>query len=210
VLPAAAAVVDSAALLADLAGDAGWRRPGSYAVLSLTFDGGIALFPVIVLTDLAPLGEQAPGEALTQLVRRHTLAQAGADSIWGVRLRLDGGASLSMVITRQEFCRPRAVGSANGSLSVGRSTVPIVIADRPMSFSMEEQPVIRPIDLRVLVDAEGSVDRVEVPLIPEFRAEDLRRAIEQTAPAVRFYPALRDGAPERAWARLYAMVGTTR
>ncbi len=210
VLPAAAAVVDSAALLADLAGDDGWRRPGSYAVLSLTFDGGVALFPIVVRTDLTPLGKQAPEEALARLVRLHTLAQARGDSTWGARLRLDGGATLSLAIARQEICRPRAVGTANGSVSVGRTTVPIVIADRPLNFTMGQQPVQSPIELRVLVESDGSVASVEALLPRRAGVDALRRAVEETASAVRFYPALRDGVPERAWARLYAMVGTVR
>lgn len=209
-LPAGAEVADTAALLKTLSADANWRSPGTFAVVSLTFDGGQPLYPVMVQGNLPPVGKQAPGKALEQLVQQHVLTQAPSDSMWGVRFRLEGGPAPTLRVARQEFCLPRATGPANGYIPSGQAAIPIVVSDRPMNFSVQDQSITRAFPLRVLVDADGSVLAVDVAPMPELRAEQLRRVIEQTAPGVRFYPALRDGVPERAWADLYASIGLSR
>lgn len=207
-LPPASAVVDSAALLRELARDPSWQRAGTFALLSLTYDpSGDAAYPVLLATSLGPIGKQRAGAGVEDRVREVATRPEPADSVWGVRLRLEG-APPRLTVQPQEYCQPRALGSVSRYVTASRARQTLTISDRPAYFGMEAEPPARAIRLRALVEADGTVSRVIVGASDLLTTEQARDLVEQTAHALTFLPARRDGTPEPAWTTLYATLTT--
>lgn len=204
VLPSADAVVDSSALVRGLGDDASWQQPGTFALLSITYDpSGDAAYPVLLGGTLPTPAKQAPGGGLEARVREVVRRPSPADSVWGVRLRIDGGP-LRLAVQRQQYCRPKALGTLTRDISASRMRQTLTISDRQGVSAMDAQPTTRPVTVRALVDANGTVRQTVVTYSDFITTGQLRSLIEQSVPGLTFLPARRDGVPEPAWTTLYA------
>lgn len=190
-LPAAAAMVDSAALTAAAAQV--WRQAGSprgHVLLAMAFDReGLNVRRDLIEHRLPP----ALADTLQELVFAHRRSMEGAPREWGVRLRMDlGGEHPVLRVGRQEVCsaRPRdvAVVGYGGFGGAGFGDV----RDRTASTALLPNDG-GTVWVRVAVDARGNVTeaRLERTLARSWWENRVLTYVR----AISFDPATEDGWP---------------
>jgi TonB family protein len=173
ILPAVSAVVDSAALAAEIAGYAAARplRDGSLrALYSVALDGG-------AITRLHPLDywlPQGEAEAFTAMVRRH-LRPSTAGALQA-RLLVETENGVAVRLGRSETCPPH----------VGTRL-------RLRSPALSEGQRARPVRVRMMVDERGTVNGVTVASGSGY--PDVDRLAVQMLERRRIGPGLIDGVP---------------
>lgn len=177
-LPAAAQVLDSAALLTALASQ---NVGGGESVLAIRFEAAGTPVPARVLESPLP---QVAADSLAALLTTHLRAQMSGP-FWGARVRVRHGAPQALTIERSVFCPPRA------KPDVTRRRLPFVIEGRGAP------PPPSPPRLAVLVSPDGRV--TDVLIIDSSGDSRVDRSFEDDARRRRFEPARLDGAAVPAW-----------
>ena len=182
-LPAADALVDSAALAA--AASAAWRgagAPDGHVLFSLRYDAAGTNVRRDVIEHRVPA---ALADTLQALVFAHRRRAGAAEEEWGVRLRMDMGASPVLRVGRAEVCAPAPVD--RGGVFFGAEI------ERPWTdpsyAAVAEDAVI----LRVATDPGGRVTDVRVER--GMRRPGMEQRLFTWVRALRFIPATEDGYP---------------
>jgi hypothetical protein len=196
-LPEVRMLVDSAALVRDLAALAAAARDSRGTVVSLAFDSlGALVSRHVVESSLAP-GET---DAVATAVAQHAREQPSGPA-WGVRLRVTPGPTPALRVGRRVVCPPAPVEVrrvARGALMP--SLAPAVYERPPAPISggwMGGAPYHRPVRMRALVDAAGRV--VDVRLLNSSGMKATDEAIALSAYGREFLPALEDGRAAARW-----------
>lgn len=180
-LPAAAALLDSAALHQALAASA---EPAT-AVFSIRFDDRGTVEWVRTLGDG---GAADAGADLRQLVQQHVRPGTRAREPWSVRVQVRAGPEPEVRVGRSEVC-PAARTSTGGGVgqAIGQVT--------PQEAA--ELRTAGPVRIGVLVGPSGEIVRVRVIQSSRSRIQDdmAVRAAHQG----RYQPELVDGFPVEAW-----------
>jgi TonB family protein len=186
-LPAAAALVDSAALVNDAA--RAWRRagiPAGHVLFSMRYDRhGLNVRREVLEHGVT----RALADTLQALAFAHRRTVARADREWNVRLRMELGDTPLLRVARSENCAPALrdpvgstfTGVANRGWGDVRDPFPTGAAGNPST-----------VWLRVAVDDGGNVTDVRVERGP-VRGNDPR--LFAVVRAMDFDPATEDGHP---------------
>jgi hypothetical protein len=186
-LPAAAALVDEAALRADVARL--WRgvgRPDGYVLLTLRYDReGMNVRRAVIEHSVPP----ALADTVQKLVFAHRRRTAEAGEEWGVRLRVDLGEAPRLRVGRREVCRPTPREPGYRTVSTGFDV-------RETSASSVNAPSLADLSLvwvRVRLDARGYVTDARVER--SFTRGPWEVRVLNYVRSIPFLPALEDGFP---------------
>ncbi|NIM52949.1 MAG: TonB family protein [Gemmatimonadales bacterium] len=180
-LPTLDALVDSAAVLPQLARSGPRDVPPS--VLALRFDGDGVAAPVAVLDTHLPREE---ADSLAVLIASHLRPQRPGQ-LWGVRLHVSHATLPALSIHRSEFCPPKPTGPV--------IRVPFQFEGTPED--LEDFRRAGPYHVVALVSSAGAVDIVR--LVRSSRSNIMDRLALESVRQLRFEPARLDGAPVPAW-----------
>jgi hypothetical protein len=190
-LPAAAALVDSAALTAEVA--QAWRQAGSphgYALLAMAYDEDGRNVRRDLIEHRLP---QALADSLQKLVFAHRRAMDAAPQGWGVRLRMDlGGEQPVLRVGRREVCTAQARDPAVEGYGAYGGTPFGDVRERTAT------PGVLPagngtVWVRVALDASGHV--TEARLERTMARGSWENRVLSYVRAIRFVPATEDGWP---------------
>ena len=190
-LPAADALVDSAALLEGAL--QAWRAAGSppgHVLLALRYDPD----GVNVRRDVI---EQGVGDALADSLQKlafaHRRRAEPADREWSVRLRLDLGDAPRMRVGRTEVCAPRLRNAAEAGWGSAMGGTWGDVRDVSPPPGQAELHGPSTIWVRVALDARGNVTeaRVERSLV---RVAQENRLLSYVR-SISFIPGMEDGYP---------------
>jgi TonB family protein len=191
-LPAASALVDSAALSA--AAVEVWRQAGSprgHALLAMGYD----VHGLNVRRDLIEHRLPAPlADTLQALVFAHRRTVAGAAQEWGVRLRMDlGGETPVLRVGRREVCAAQPRDNTVAGFGTFAGTTFGDVRDRSDEWGALPAGGGGTVWVRVALDAGGNVTdaRVERTMIRLTSEHRLLRYVR----ALAFVPATEDGWP---------------
>ena len=198
-LPAAATLVDSAALARALATPRiSAPIATGEAIVSLAFDSlGALAREHVVQSSLAP----AAAESVAALVARRVKVQPPG-AAWGVRLLVSSGRATAVVrVGRRVGCAAAPADPQRIARGLRMPSLEPAVYERPPAPVsggwMSGAPYHRPVRLRALVGATGEVATVRLLNSSGMRASD--EAIVLSAYGREFLPALEDGAPTEAW-----------
>lgn len=186
VLPGAAALVDSAALVRDLA--ALWRgagAPAGDALVALRYDrAGVNVRRDVVRHRLPA----AVADSLQKLVFVHRRTTQSARREWGVRLAVEPGEAPALRVVRGEVCeaRPRsrmATETDDDPWSVRRSAAVPGLGEGGIVW------------IRVRLDARGYVTDARVERATAIRTPAIDTQLLAYARTIAFLPATEDGYP---------------
>lgn len=181
-LPPVNSVVDSAALVARLAGRSA-TAGSTETVVSLSFGRDGAVQRVVQLIR----GENADGATATARMVRALARSHAPDSAWDVRLHIAGGAQPRLSVGRAQFC-PAVVDES--SLPAGGE---IIVSDEQWREMKHAQTYV----LRLLIGLNGKVETVRLTQSTGYVYTD--HDVIKDAEDERWHPALLDGAPVEAW-----------
>lgn len=190
-LPAAAALVDSAALTADAA--QAWRQAGSprgHVLLAMAYDqDGVNVRRDLIEHRLP----QALADSLQKLVFAHRRSVDPGANAWGVRLRMDlGGEQPVLRVGRREVCPAQANDPAVAGFGAFGGTPFGDVRERTAA------PGVLPagngtVWVRVALDAGGHVTEARLERTMARGAWENR--VLSYVRAIRFVPATEDGWP---------------
>ncbi|HEX6911961.1 MAG TPA: energy transducer TonB [Longimicrobium sp.] len=190
-LPAADAVVDSAAFTAAAA--ALWRaagQPPGHVLLGLRFDREGLNVRRDVIEHRLP---EALADSLQKLAFAHRRRVRPADEEWSVRLRLDLGETPWLRVGRTELCAPRLRSGPGGGM--GGTFMGNGWGDGRGAFAqlalLEMDPST--IWVRVALDARGNVTEARVERSTGRRMSEMR--VLNYLRTIGFVPATEDGHP---------------
>lgn len=190
-LPAADALVDSAALLRDAvqAWRAGGRAPG-HVLLALRYDPhGLNVRRDVIEQRV----DGALADSVQKLAFAHRRRAEAADLEWSVRLRLDLGDAPRLRVGRTEICPPRMRNAAEAGWGTGPGGGWGDVRD--VSAPPGQADLLGPstIWVRVALDARGNVTeaRVERSLV---RVAQEHRLLSYVR-SISFIPGMEDGYP---------------
>ncbi len=188
-LPAAEALVDVAALNADVAKVwAASGRPAGYVLFSMRYDrDGTNVRRAVLESSASP----ALADTLQKLVFAHRRRAAPADGEWAVRLRLDLGAAPAVRVGRHEVCRPAPRDLDRRMAGIGYDVRNRFYASAPTTPTAADPQMVW---VRVRLDARGNVTeaRIERSLV---RAPNWEARVLSYVRTLSFVPATEDGYP---------------
>jgi len=191
-LPAANAVVDSAALSAAVAEV--WRgagRPAGHLLVGLRYSpDGVNVRRDIIEHRV----DDSLADTLQKLVFAHRRTAGPADREWSVRLRLDLGETPAMRVGRTEVCSPRPRNGSDTGFGTGVGTA--AWGDVRGGFALPSYAeAYNPstVWVRVALDASGNVTDVRVERSMTRLAWDAR--LLNYVRTISFIPAMEDGYP---------------
>lgn len=192
-LPAAALLVDSAALTAAAA--EAWRGAGSpagYVLLAMGYDQGGMNVRRDVIEHRLP---QPLADSLQQLVFAHRRSVDPAEREWGVRLRMDmGGEQPVLRVGRREVCPAQARDAAVPAFGAsGGATFGDVRERTAATLLLPGIPGGETVWVRVALDAGGNVTEARLERTPGRGAWE--NPVLGYVRGISFLPATEDGQP---------------
>lgn len=181
-LPAAAALVDSAALLDQLRASASTGR--GYALVSVRFDEAGRPAAVRMIE-----GTLSPDQVQRQV--NSSLKPQVQSPAWSVRIRITLDTVPALQVGRSEVCPATIKGQGGIDVVTSRGVRPSPSAPSANEFGAPR--------LAILVDTTGQVQQIRVD--ESSGSADIDRQFQDALRKRSFHPMLIDGAPVLAWSR---------